>query len=83
MNEELKKAVKAREEEKDPFRRKIAMLKEENRILRGKVGWEMLGREEDEGSESDEEEVMGKGGGGGLRERERVLGDVMGQQVGR
>lgn len=74
------------------------MLKEENRILRGKVGWEVLGREEDEASESEEEvlverervgRVVGEAAGGGpgmgtgVRERERVLGDVMGQQVGR
>lgn len=53
LDTELKRAVKAREQEKDPFRRRIAMLKEENRVMREKLGWEKIVHESDE--EDDDE----------------------------
>lgn len=79
LNEELRRAVTAREEEKNPFTRKVSALKEENRVLRGLAGWEPA-----EGDSSDEEEgeveiiTAAEGRGRGARERERVVGSAMG-----
>ena len=78
LNEELRRAVTAREEEKNPFTRKVSALKEENRVLRGLAGWEPA-----EGDSSDEEEgveiiTAAEGRGRGARERERVVGGAMG-----
>lgn len=39
LDESVRAAYKAREEEGHPYRKKIAALKEENRILRTQVGW--------------------------------------------
>ena len=69
----------AREEEKNPFTRKVSALKEENRVLRGLAGWEPA-----EGDSSDAEEgeveiiTAAEGRGRGARERERVVGSAMG-----
>ncbi|KAK0267760.1 hypothetical protein LTR35_016050 [Friedmanniomyces endolithicus] len=54
-------AYGAREEERRPWVGRVRGLREENRVLRGMVGWEV--REGD----SDEEEEMGEGGFGGLK----------------
>jgi len=40
--------MKEREETALPYRRKIAALKEENRILRARVGWDPPSDSEDE-----------------------------------
>lgn len=70
MSEYVRLALRENGEGSLPYRRRIAALKEENRLLRRKVGWEVL-----EDSESDEEGVeggglmgMGLGGGGGMEE---------------
>lgn len=36
----MRSALKSREDEGLPYKRRIAALKEENRILRAKVGWD-------------------------------------------
>lgn len=46
-------ALRERAEEVLPYRRKIAALKEENRMLRAAAGWEPAG------DESDEDEGLG------------------------
>lgn len=53
LNEGLREAFKAREEEKRPWLGKIRALQEENRILRKIAGWEV----KDETDSSDAEEV--------------------------
>lgn len=82
LNEELRRAVQAREEEKNPFTRKVAALKEENRVLRGLAGWEPA---EDDSSEDEEGEVeivtAAEGRGRGLKDRERLVGNALGQVV--
>lgn len=52
LNEDLRCAVQAREDEKNPYMRKVAALKEENRVLRGLAGWEAA---EDSSSEEEDE----------------------------
>lgn len=82
LNEELRRAVKSREDQKLPFTRKVAALKEENRVLRGLAGWEPA---EDDSSD-DEEEVeatSAEGRGRGLKERERLVSNAMGQPSGK
>ncbi|KAK0940072.1 hypothetical protein LTR48_002402 [Friedmanniomyces endolithicus] len=54
-------AYGAREEERRPWVGRVRGLREENRVLRGMVGWEV--REGD----SDEEEEMGEGGYGVIK----------------
>ena len=83
LNEELRRAVQAREEEKNPFTRKVSALKEENRVLRGLAGWEPA--EEDSSDEEEEVEVVtaAENRGRGIRDRERVVGNAMGQQSGK
>ncbi|KAK5170194.1 uncharacterized protein LTR77_004780 [Saxophila tyrrhenica] len=64
LDETVKAAYKAREEEGQPYRRRIAALKEENRILRAKAGWDPPPDSEDE--DWDDEgilDVEGKGRG--------------------
>lgn len=82
LNEELRRAVRAREDEKLPFTRKISALKEENRVLRGLAGWEPA---HDDDSEDEELEAMSVADGRGrnLKERERVVGNAMGPQSGK
>nr|POE75581.1 hypothetical protein CFP56_53693 [Quercus suber] len=65
LNGDLRAAVTAREEEGRPWRRRVAALREENRILRQKVGWEPLPRSDDE----EEEEIEA---GGARIERGRI-----------
>lgn len=48
LNEHLKTALQARAKEKDPYRRRLAMLQEENRIMREKLGWEKVEWDSDE-----------------------------------
>lgn len=83
LNEELRRAVQAREDEKRPFTRKVAALREENRVLRGLAGWEPA----EEGSSEEEGEVevvtAAESRGRGARERERVVGQAMGQMAGK
>lgn len=82
LNEELRRAVRAREDEKLPFTRKISALNEENRVLRGLAGWEPA---QDDDSEDEELEAMSvaEGRGRNLKERERVVGNAMGPQSGK
>lgn len=81
LNEELRRAVKSREEEKLPFTRKVAALKEENRVLRNLAGWEPA---EDSSDEEDEAEAAAaEERGRGLKERERLVGNAMGQPSGK
>jgi len=42
-------ATKEKSEESLPYRKKIAALKEENRLLRAKAGWDPPSDSEDEG----------------------------------
>ena len=51
LSEGVRAALKAREEEGMPYKRRIAALKEENRVLRAKAGWEPLQDSEDEDSD--------------------------------
>lgn len=48
LNEEMKKALEARERERSPYRKRLAGLREENALLRRMVGWEAAPSEEDE-----------------------------------
>jgi hypothetical protein len=80
LNEELRRAVQAREEEKNPFTRKVSALKEENRVLRGLAGWEPAEEDSsDEEAEGVEIVTAAEGRGRGARERERVVGNALGQ----
>lgn len=60
LNETVKAAYKAREEEGQPYRKRIAALKEENRILRAQAGWEPPLYSDDDA----EDEEHGFGGDG-------------------
>ncbi|EME87972.1 uncharacterized protein MYCFIDRAFT_101065, partial [Pseudocercospora fijiensis CIRAD86] len=51
LSEGVRAAMKARDDEGMPYKKRIAALKEENRVLRQKVGWEPL-------MDSDEEESV-------------------------
>lgn len=84
LDTELKNAIKAREQEKDPFRRRIAMLKEENRVMREKLGWEKIVHDSDE--EDEESETRGRPANQAEEtrsERTRLVGNVMGATNGR
>lgn len=48
LNEQLKLAMQAKAKEKDPYRRRLAMLQEENRVMREKLGWEKVEWDSDE-----------------------------------
>ena len=67
LGEGVTKAFKAREEEGEPWRRKIAALKEENRILRRCVGWDPAPVDEEDEMEEEEELNVGPGRGRGSR----------------
>ena len=58
MSEGVRLALQARETEGMPWRRRIAALKEENRVLRAKVGWDPPVESEDEDEEDDEEALV-------------------------
>lgn len=58
VSEGVRMALKERTEEVLPYKRRIAALKEENRLLRAKVGWDPP-----EESEDDEESVGDEGVG--------------------
>jgi chromosome segregation ATPase len=83
LNEELRRAVQAREEEKNPFTRKVSALKEENRVLRGLAGWEPA--DEDSSDEEEEVEIVtaAETRGRGIKDKERVVGNAMGQTTGK
>lgn len=49
VSENLRKVVEINEAATAPYRRRVAGLKEENRVLRARVGWEPLSDSEDEG----------------------------------
>ena len=53
LSEYLRLAQRAHEEGSLPYRRRIAALKEENRILRAKAGWEPASESEDSNDEDD------------------------------
>ncbi|KAK3711186.1 hypothetical protein LTR37_009779 [Vermiconidia calcicola] len=67
LGEGVTKAFKAREEEGEPWKRKIAALKEENRILRRCVGWDPAPVDEEDEVEEEEELNVGPGRGRGSR----------------
>jgi hypothetical protein len=52
LSEGLRAASQARDEEGMPWKRRIAALKEENRILRAKVGWDPPVDSDDDGEEN-------------------------------
>ena len=81
LNEELRRAVQAREDEKNPFTRKVSALKEENRVLRGLAGWQPA--EDDSSDDEGEVEIVtaAEGRGRGVKDRERVVGNALGQSV--
>lgn len=83
LNEELRRAVQAREEEKNPFTRKVSALKEENRVLRGLAGWEPADEDSSDGEEQIELVTAAESRGRGARDRERVVGNAMGQPAGK
>jgi hypothetical protein len=66
--------MRAREEEGMPWKRRIAALKEENRILRAKVGW-------DPPVDSDEEEQEEPVNLGAVQEQQRGRPTQPAQQV--
>ena len=74
LSEGVREALKSREEEILPWKGKVAGLKEENRILRRKVGWDPLPESEDE-DEGDE-------GGGGEKGRGRGSLGFIGRGAG-
>jgi hypothetical protein len=58
LSEYLRLAQRAHEEGSVPYRRRIAALKEENRILRAKAGWEPASESE---NSDDEDDVFDEG----------------------
>lgn len=54
VSEGVRMALKSREEEGMPYKRRIAALKEENRILRAKVGWNPPVDSDEEDGEGEE-----------------------------
>ncbi|CAK4032852.1 Hypothetical predicted protein [Lecanosticta acicola] len=74
VSEGVRMALKSREEEGMPYKRRIAALKEENRVLRMKAGW---GPPVD----SDEEDGEAEEGGGHEADRAR-LSSQSGQAAG-
>lgn len=86
MNEEMKRAVEARERERSPYRKRLAGLREENALLRRMVGWEAAPAEEDEEDDGPPVEQVSEGRGREERvevrradlHRDKVLMDVMG-----
>jgi hypothetical protein len=58
LSEYLRLAQRAHEEGSLPYRRRIAALKEENRILRAKAGWEPASESE---NSDDEDDVFDEG----------------------
>lgn len=58
LSENLRGAQAAHEEGTLPYRRRIAALKEENRILRAKAGWEPASDSE---NSDDEDEAFDEG----------------------
>lgn len=71
ISEGVREAYKSREKEGEPWKARIAALKEENRILRAKVGWDPPidsdeeDEEEEEGSAGDEARGRASQGSGG------------------
>lgn len=57
VSEGVRMALKERTEETVPYRRRVAALKEENRVLRAKVGWDPPEDSEDEESSVGDEGV--------------------------
>lgn len=64
VTEFVRLAQRDMEESSLPYRRRIAALKEENRVLRAKAGWEPAEESEDEGLGMEEEGSLGLGFGG-------------------
>lgn len=60
LSEGVRAALKAREEEGMPYKTRIAALKEENRVLRAKAGWEPIPDSEDEDSDEIAEGSRGR-----------------------
>lgn len=71
LDEGISEAFKAREMEGMPYRKRIAALKEENRILRLKVGWEPP-EDSDEDDWDEEDGMPVDESGRGSRARERI-----------
>ncbi|WPH02570.1 Hypothetical protein R9X50_00543500 [Acrodontium crateriforme] len=60
VSEGMRQALVSREEEGRPWKKRIAALKEENRILRAKVGWDPPVDSEDESDETSQEPERGR-----------------------
>lgn len=56
----MRQALVSREEEGRPWKKRIAALKEENRILRAKAGWDPPVDSEDESDEASQEPERGR-----------------------
>ncbi|KAM0720085.1 hypothetical protein Q7P37_004221 [Cladosporium fusiforme] len=82
LNDELRRAVQSREEEKLPYTRKVAALKEENRVLRGLAGWKPA--EDDSSDDEDELEmaVTAESRGRVAKERERTGPNATDEHIG-
>lgn len=80
----VKKAWEAREDEGAPWRKRMAGLKEENRVLRSMVGWDPP-PESDDDDGNEEGELLGDGKGRGSRgsqgEGERQVDRQLSQQA--
>jgi hypothetical protein len=61
----------------------VSALKEENRVLRGLAGWEPA--DEDSSDEEEEVEIVtaAETRGRGIKDKERVVGNAMGQTTGK
>ena len=76
LDESLRAAYKAMEEEGHPYRKRIAALKEENRILRTKVGWDPPADSDDEDWEYEESMRDNREGGRGSRGSQSAEGGL-------
>lgn len=75
VSEGVRMAMKAREEEAMPWRARIAALKEENRILRKKAGW-------DPPADSDDEDAANNQANADEEQRGRSLQAGQGSNTG-
>lgn len=68
LSEGVRAALKSSEDEKQPEKRRIAALREENRVLRAMVGWQPPVPDSDEEDAGEVEERRGRTGAeGGLQ----------------
>jgi Arc/MetJ-type ribon-helix-helix transcriptional regulator len=68
LSEGVRGALRSSEEERQPDKRRIAALREENRVLRAMVGWQPPSPDSDEEDGGEVEERRGRTGAeGGLQ----------------